>query len=175
MSTVRIRPLEMRDTDNIVKWRNLDSVKKYLYSQGELKPEQHIAYYEHVVKAGKCKQFIICVENNEALQDVGTIFIKNIDYSSNNGEYGIFIGESSARGKGFAKIATDLILEYAFETIGLHRIYLTVMKDNVAAIKLYEKCGFSREGIMRDGYLRKDGYVDVVMMSVLKREWENRQ
>lgn len=175
MGIVSIRPLELKDTDNIVKWRNTPSVKKNLYSQDELKPEQHISYYERVVKAGKCAQFIISVDEDGGSEDIGTVFIKNLDHQSHNGEYGIFIGEESARGKGYAKAATEQILKYGFDVLDLHRIYLTVMSDNYPAIAAYEKSGFFREGVMRDEYLRSDGYVDVIMMAILKDEWEKRK
>ena len=175
MGTVALRPIELKDTDNIVKWRNLPSVKKNLYSQDELKPEQHINYYNSVVKTGKCAQFIITIEGTKGNQDIGTVFIKNIDHKNHNGEYGIFIGEEIARGKGYAKAATELVLKYGFESLNLHRIFLTVMNDNYPAIATYEKSGFLREGVMRDEYLRSDGYIDIIIMAILREDWEKRQ
>ena len=175
MTEVTIRPIELEDTENIVRWRNTDSVRKNLYTQEELKPEQHIAYFQNVVRQGKCAQFIISVNENGMEKDIGTVFIKNIDHKSHNGEYGIFIGEESARGKGYAKRATRLILDHGFSVLKLHRIYLTVMADNHPAVKAYEGCGFQREGVMRDEYLRDDGYVDVVLMAILQEDWEKRK
>ena len=67
---------------------------------------------------------------------------------------------------------TEKILKYGFEELNLHRIYLTVMKDNLPAIKTYEKCGFIQEGVLRDEYLRADGYVDIVMMAIIKDDWK---
>jgi RimJ/RimL family protein N-acetyltransferase len=49
------------------------------------------------------------------------------------------------------------------------------MSDNIPAIKTYENSGFVREGVMRDEYRRFDGYVDIVMMSILEQEWEARK
>ncbi len=175
MGEVTLRTIELGDTDNIVKWRNVDSVKKYLYTQDELTAEQHIAYYERCVKSGKCAQFIISVRDDERYKDIGTVFIKNIDHKNHSGEYGIFIGEESARGRGYGKEATKLILRYAFGELKLHRIFLTVMCDNLQAISAYEKSGFVMEGIMREEYLRSDGYIDIIIMSILKDEWEERE
>lgn len=175
METVTLRPIELLDTDNIVRWRNLPSVKKNLYSQDELKPEQHINYFNSVVKTGKSAQFIITIEGGNGKQDIGTVFIKNIDHKNHKGEYGIFIGEEIARGKGYAKAATELVLQYGFETLNLHRIFLTVMNDNYPAIAAYEKSGFLCEGVMRDEYLRSDGYVDIIIMAILKDEWKKRK
>ena len=174
MSKIAIRPITLDDTDNIVRWRNLYSVRKNLYSQAELTPEQHIAYYKNNVESGKCAQFIIALTDDNNTCDIGTVFIKNIDYDNNNGEFGIFIGEETERGKGYAKLSTKLILEYGFESLNLHRIYLTVMADNIQAIRAYESSGFVKEGIMREEYLRNDGYVDIVIMGILKKDWDER-
>ena len=174
MKEILLRPLSLSDTDNIVKWRNDPAVKKNLYSQAELRPEQHISYFENNVKTGKCAQFIIVVDEDGEKKDIGTIFIKNIDTANHNGEYGVFIGEETGRGKGYAKSATVEILKHGFEVLKLHRIYLTVMADNIPAIKVYEESGFIREGIMRDEYYRYDGYVDIVMMSILEEDWLTR-
>lgn len=174
MEKALLRQLSLTDTDSIVRWRNNPSVKKNLYSQEELNPQQHIAYFEKYIKTGKCVQFII-VENGENQRDVGTTFIKNIDHDNHNGEYGIFIGEENARGKGIAASATYEILKYGFEELKLHRIYLTVMADNFPAIRTYEKVGFMKEGVMREEFLRYDGYVDIVMMAMLKSDWDNRR
>ena len=83
-----------------------------------------------------------------------------------------FIGEVFARGMGYGGIATKEIMRYGFDVLRLHRIFLTVMSDNVPAIKYYEKAGFIREGVMREYYYRDDKYVDVIIMSILKWKWE---
>ena len=171
MTEILLRPLSLADTENIVKWRNDPAVKRYLYSQEELEPEQHIAYYEKYIKSGKSAQFIIVVDDDGIQTDIGTIFIKNIDTANHSGEYGIFIGEDVGRGKGYAKLATEIILNYGFEVLKLHRIFLSVMADNIPAIKVYEKSGFIHEGVLREDYLRNDGYVDIVLMAILKQDW----
>ena len=66
------------------------------------------------------------------------------------------------------------MLNYGFVTLQLHRIFLNVMIDNTIAIKTYEKCGFVKEGILRDYCLRSDCYVDVLTMSILSDEWEKQ-
>lgn len=174
MIEVKLRPLTLGDTQNIVKWRNNIAVKKNLYSQDELTPEQHIKYFENMVETKKCVQFIIELNTDGFISDIGTAFIKNIDYRNRNGEFGIFIGEDNARGKGYASIATNKIVAYGFEVMNLNRIFLTVMSDNIPAIKTYEKVGFIHEGVMREEYLRDDGYVDVILMSILRSEWEGK-
>ena len=174
MSEVSLRPLSLTDTNSIVRWRNSPSVKKNLYTQSELTPEQHIQYFNNVVLTGKCSQFIIEIDTVYGKKSIGTIFLKNIDLYNRCGEYGIFIGDDQERGKGYAKLATKQILRYGFEKLHLHRVYLTVMADNYPAIRAYENAGFIREGIEREAYLRGEEYVDIVYMAILEEEWKKQ-
>lgn len=167
-NTITIRPIELADTDNIVKWRNAPSVRKNLYSQAELTAQQHLRYFETQIATGKVKQFIISEHQNGRSRDIGTSFIKNIDAHSNKAEFGIFIGEENVRGKGYGTVATQLTVDYAFDVLKLHRLYLTVFSDNTAAIHAYQKCGFAVEGELKQDFLRSDGYADVTVMAIVK-------
>ena len=172
---VAIRPLSIEDTENIVKWRNSPEVKKNLYSQEELTISQHINYFHSFVETKKVIQFIISVIENGAQRDIGTTFLKNIDCCSRKTEFGIFIGEDNTRGKGYGSIATQLTIDYAFEILKLNRVYLSVLSENVAAIKAYKKCGFELEGIMKQDYLRDKNFIDVAIMGITKSNWERRK
>ena len=171
MTKVYLRPLTLEDTVNIVRWRNLPSVRDYLYSQDELTEEQHVSYFHNVVEQGKCAQYIIVVNDDDIKSDIGTIFIKNIDHSNRKGEYGIFIGEEQARGKGYSKVATHEILRIAFQELNLNRVYLTVLNNNIFAIKAYQSQGFQIEGWLRQDYCRDGVYMNVLLMAVLRDDW----
>jgi RimJ/RimL family protein N-acetyltransferase len=53
-------------------------------------------------------------------------------------------------GRGYGTEATRLVVDYAFRIAGLHRIHLEVYDFNTRAQRVYEKCGFAREGMHRD-------------------------
>lgn len=167
---VSLRPIALSDTENIVKWRNSQFVKNNLFSQTDLTAEQHINYFNNVVSKGKCYQYIIEVKTDNEKFDIGTTFIKNIDLDNRKGEFGIFIGEEKARGKGFAKFAIKEILKIAFDELKLNRCYLEVLANNERAIKLYEKVGFKKEGLLRHDYMRNGQYYDVLIMAKLKED-----
>jgi RimJ/RimL family protein N-acetyltransferase len=99
------------------------------------------------------------------------VFIKNIDRKNNKGEFGIFIGDPNARGKGFTKLAVATILRIAFTEMMLNRVYLTVMADNIAGIKAYEKAGFQLEGVLKEDYLRDSTHIDVIVMGITMKKW----
>lgn len=78
------------------------------------------------------------------------------------------------RGRGLGTEATRLIVGYAFEQIGLHRIQLDVYSHNHRARRVYEKVGFVEEGTRRQVQLRDGVWLDEVVMSILSHEWDVR-
>lgn len=88
--------------------------------------------------------------------------------------YGIGIHDINKLGKGFGTEATNLILEYAFNVLKLHKVDLRVLEYNKRAIRCYEKCGFIVEGIDREGALIEDKFESDLFMSILDYEYKNR-
>ena len=100
---------------------------------------------------------------------VGTISLKNIDHELGAAEYAI-ITARQVHGKGYAFTATKELLEYAFSELGLNRVYLNVLKENIRANKFYSKCGFEYEGCFRQA-IRIDGVLrDLNWYAILKKK-----
>jgi RimJ/RimL family protein N-acetyltransferase len=72
--------------------------------------------------------------------------------------------------RGLGSEATGLIVAYAFETLGLHRISLEVYAFNPRARRVYEKVGFVAEGTRRDALLWDGEWVDAIAMSILSTD-----
>jgi RimJ/RimL family protein N-acetyltransferase len=84
---------------------------------------------------------------------------------------GILIGEKSCWNRGYGTEAMHLLVDTAFNTLNLHRVYLRVFEDNPRAIRAYEKAGFVHEGRMRQAEFHQGRFCDVLLMSVLRPEW----
>ncbi|GAA2251422.1 GNAT family protein [Streptomyces amakusaensis] len=78
---------------------------------------------------------------------------------------------SGVLGRGLGTEATRLLVGHGFETLGLHRISLEVYAFNPRARRVYEKVGFTAEGVLRDALLWEGERVDSVVMSILAPEW----
>lgn len=102
---------------------------------------------------------------------VGTIGLLSIDRKNSKAEYYIAMGETSYKGKGVAKEASRLILQYGLEVLGLNRIYLFTEVENVSAQKLFERVGFVREGLIRQDIVSNGKFVDRIVYGFLKEEW----
>jgi RimJ/RimL family protein N-acetyltransferase len=77
------------------------------------------------------------------------------------------------RGKGLAKRSYQLFIPILFERYDLHKINLEVLSTNINALQLYKSLGFKKDGIKRQEVFKKDKWVDSIMMSLLKEEYEN--
>ena len=165
---IYLRPMTEDDTDLIVKWRNQENVRKYFIYQADFTREGHLYWLHEVVEKGSAAQMMICEKETD--KPVGSVYIRDIDHTHHKGEYGIFIGEESARGKGVGTSAAKLMIEYGFKELGLHRIYLRVLAGNEQAVRSYEKAGFEIEGYLKNDAYINGKYVDIVWMAIVNEE-----
>ncbi len=78
----------------------------------------------------------------------------------------------SEKSRGYGRKALQLAKQLVFETLGVHRLYLDVLTYNDRAQRLYQSEGFVVEGIMRDAMKVGDRFESLVLMSMLRREYE---
>ena len=158
---VELRELSLNDTENIVRWRNQDFVLENFIDKRLITKESHINYYHSRIETGLVKQFIIVCDDI----DVGTTFLRDIDYQKKDAEFGIFIGEKDYLSKGVGSKAAKLIIEFGFEKLQLDKIFLRVLTNNTRAQKSYEKVGFHLDDSNK--YLKNEG-VDEIFMVIEK-------
>lgn len=112
--------------------------------------------------------FIICEESDSP---IGLVSLFNRCKTVQQAEIAKLIGNPDALGVGYAREASCLILAFAFEHLGLERVYLRTNGFNLKNIKLNERLGFKFEGILRASYRLNDDLIDVVLMSMLSTEF----
>ena len=86
-------------------------------------------------------------------------------------KFAIEIYDSNIYGRGIGTTVTKMVLKYAFEVLDYHKVFLRVLDYNTRAIKCYEKCGFIKEGIDREGALINGIYCSDIYMGILKSEY----
>ena len=113
----------------------------------------------------------ICLVADDGL--IGYLSLADIDHRNGRAEWsGIVIGEKKHRGHGYATEAVYLLLQFAFEELGLHRVSGSWLAENKVSLFLGKATGFRQEGLLRD-YVYKNGKRhDVVIMSMLRPEFE---
>lgn len=162
---VRLRPISYDDTELIVKWRNSPEVKRNFIFRDEMTTQMHLDWMKNKVEKGDVIQYII--ENLEDNKPVGSVYYRDVDSENQSAEYGIFIGENDARGKGLGSETAKLFTEFGLNYIGLHRISLRVIAGNDSAYRSYENAGFVTEGIFRDMVKLEGVFCDIIFMAKL--------
>lgn len=166
-NNVMLRKITIEDTENIIKWKNKPEVKKNFCIQEDLTKEVHLNWFANKIQTGEVVQFIIIDRSTNT--PVGSTYLRDIDMKNRKAEFGIFIGEDSARNKGIGTDTTDLVAKYAFEELQLNKVFLRVFSNNIGAIKAYEKAGFKYEGTAKQDICLPNGsYQDIIFMAKLK-------
>jgi len=111
--------------------------------------------------------FELAIQTFEKNLYIGNAFFRKIDWQNRSAEYGIFIGDKEQRGKKIGREVTEMMLHYGFAEFGLQRIWLTVLAYNAQAIKCFERCGFQKEGILRNAIFSGGEFKDVIIMSAI--------
>jgi RimJ/RimL family protein N-acetyltransferase len=163
---VYLRSLEASDLENCYTWHNDSSLYEMLIG-----PFRFVSREAEQAWLGRRTAFspseinlAICIK--ESGKHIGNIYLREIDWIYRRGQMGIFIGENRERAKGYGKAAVRQLLSYAFFCLGLKKIFLSVLADNKIAIKLYEKCGFSVEGRLKNHVFKRGEWRDVIMMGL---------
>ena len=161
---IYLRPITADDTELAVRWRNQPSaVANFLYRK-PITPKDHEDWLANKVFKGLVHQFIVC--RNEDDKPLGSAYLQNFDEESRRAEWGIYLGEEQTYGKGVGTEAGHLILDYAFNTLGLHKVVSRVLARNTASARMSEKVGSIQEAYLRDEYFLDGQYEDLILFGI---------
>ena len=103
---------------------------------------------------------------------IGRCSIIKIDWKNSVAEVGIFLGRPYWS-QGYGTDAMRVLVRFIFNEMNMNKIKLHVFSFNERAKRVYEKIGFKVEGILRQELFREGRYHDVIVMGLLKSEWED--
>ena len=172
---IRLRAVERSDLPRFVAWLNDPEVRQGISIYQPMSQAQEEGWYESTLKQPVQEQpLAIEIDTPQGWTAIGNISLMNLNWHARSAEVGIFIGEKQHWSQGYGRKAMELMLEHAFLSINLYRIFLRVFETNPRAIRSYEKAGFVHEGRMRSAHFQNGQYIDVLLLSVLRTEWETR-
>jgi [ribosomal protein S5]-alanine N-acetyltransferase len=168
---VVLRRPEPADLDALYRQKNDPEVAVHLggFSTGYTRSGLVEWMEFHRKKSDEVLWVIADAETDACLGHVG---LYRIDHRIRSAEFAIMIGAKDRWGKGLGKSVSRYMVDYGFRELNLNRIELTALAGNLRAISLYESLGFLREGMMRQAQFKDGVYQDVVMMSILRGDWE---
>ena len=129
-------------TESILKWRNDKEIVGAFATTGGLSPEAH----EQFLATYEVQDRIDLVLVDEYTDTpIGVFYLTGV--SSTNTQIGKYIGEKHYRGKGFAKLATQALIRFAFDHLQVVELYARTRKDNHKNILLNQALGFRSESV----------------------------
>ena len=166
---VRLRPVEEHDLPHFVRWLADPEMSRWLERLG--KPPTLEDEYEWWHEKRSDPDNVLWAIDTLDGRLVGTTELR-LTLRAERAELGVAIHDKTQWSKGLGTDAVRLVVDYAFEELGLNRVELTTDEQNARAIRCYEKVGFSREGLLRQHRLLDGEFGNTVVMSILKEEWE---
>lgn len=170
---VRLRAPERSDIPLFARWLNDPEVTAGMMFYLPLSLADEENWFESMLHRPQAEHpLTIEIRQDNGWTMIGNCSFNAIDWRVRSTEVGIFIGEKSFWNQGYGTEAMQLLLRHGFGTLNLNRIFLQVYANNPRAIRAYEKAGFVEEGRKRQAMYKDGVYIDVVLMSVLRQDWE---
>jgi RimJ/RimL family protein N-acetyltransferase len=167
---VVLRPFRPEDREPI--WRSrLDPMTWAQTTEAPCTPETLEAYRERHAQRGQGSNAEFAVDVDGVL--VGRAGLFGVDELARTAEIGLSI-LSDAQGQGHGRDVLRVLLGYGFRTRNLRRIHLQTLASNGAALRCYLAVGFVEEGRLRQHAWVEGSYDDVVLMAVLRSEWNSQ-
>lgn len=168
---VVLRALEPEDIDFLYRLENDEKIWELSntmapYSKFIL--NQYLENAHRDIYDVKQLRLVICLE---AVQEHPIGFIDLFDFDPKNQRVGvgIIIYDDKDRNKGNARIALNLIIQYAFNRLELHQIFANITEDNTRSMLLFEKAGFNKAGIKKDWVRFETGFKDEHMYQIIRK------
>jgi ribosomal-protein-serine acetyltransferase len=143
---------------------------------------QHIGLADVVTDLGSARAFLQSYADKTATDTgrisgiwadgtlLGGVMFRTMDVPSGVAEAGCWL-EPAGTGRGLVSRAARAIIDWAVDERGLHRIEWQAAAANAASIAVARRLGMSREGVLRESYVRHGTRVDIEIWSVLAPEW----
>ncbi len=167
---VVLRAIEERDRDMFLDLINDPETEKMIggksFPVSSIEQEQWI----HDQAGNKTNLRCVVAEKGKEEKGIGTVILSDLDYRNGTAQVHIKMIKGDGRGKGFGTNALNTLVEYAFSELRLNCLYAEVLSYNQISQKLFKKCGFHKDGVLRSRVYKDNDYVDVIAYSILKTD-----
>jgi len=171
--TIQLKQIEEDDLAKFRDWRNSPYVRNYVREYRPLNMENQKQWFKSLTNDKSNIEFTIkdLAEN----KTIGLCGLTYINWKEGHGEITIYIGNGEWQGRGCAGEALDLLLQYGFMELRLHRICAIIYSYNELSIRLFERHGFRYEGKHREARFWNGEYHDELVYGILDYEYKNHK
>lgn len=167
---VVLRELRPSDAPSLFAMLTTDEVSRFISPPPTTVEgfERFIAWTARQRAAGSYACFAVTVEGFDGA--IGIFQVRELEPGFGTAEWGFAIG-SAFWGTGVFETSAQLVLEFAFETVGVHRLEARAAVLNGRGNGALLKVGAVQEGVLRKSFLRDGQYLDQVLYSIIDNDW----
>lgn len=169
---VTLRRIERDDLPHIRRWLDDPELRNQIGARAPLSEADAEEWFNRVVNDPTRAWYVIVAGEDDRV--IGEAGLLRMDPAWRTTDMTVIIGEPDARGKGYGTEVGQILLDFAFQYMGFHRVAIGVVGFHEDALRFWERLGFRREGVQREGYFLDGAFHDFVMMSTLEDEWRGR-
>lgn len=160
-----VRPMLEADLEQVLAWRNHADIRRYMYTKHEITLTEHTNWFKKA--SNNSNHHLLVFEINSVAS--GFVNINKLTHGD-IAEWGFYVAPDSEKGTG--KRLGITALNYAFQTLELHKICGQALAYNTPSVRFHTNLGFLQEGILRDQHFDDQRYYNVVHFGLLADEWE---
>ena len=166
-----LRALEASDIgEEYVGWLNDPEVTRFLGTgKFPTTPESLRRYLERF--QDPATNLIFAIVDRQTERHIGNVTLNHINWITKTADTGLIIGRKEFWGKGYAFEAWTLLLEYAFERLGLRKIIAVAVDRHAGSLTVLKKLGFRVEGVLRGEWFVDGEYRDAVRLGLFREEF----
>lgn len=164
----RIRGMLAADLERVLAWRNHPEVRRYMLKQHEIQMAEHRSWFERAM-SDQTRRLLIAEEGETPL---GFAQFSNVAQGA-AADWGFYVSPEAQKGSG-RKLGI-CALNFAFETLQLHKVCGQALRFNEASIRFHLRLGFQQEGVLREQHRIDNTYHDLICFGLLSNERHNKR
>lgn len=165
---VTLRTVEREDVDVLQRALNEPAFQRGFLLESPRNREMVEERVEDTVEADDDSVYLLVSVDGDA---VGGVSLREVRPHQDHGMLAYWLLPRE-RGHGYATEGAALLVDHAFEQVGLHRVYAWTIADNEASRALLERLGFAHEGTYREHVFTRGRYRDTEHYGLLASEWD---
>lgn len=169
---ITLRGLELDDLKLTHKWVNTPEIVGFEAHPFPISMAEEQIWFDKRLKDDSRK--VLIIETLSESRAIGYIYL-DLNWRHRRAEITITIGELDTQGKGYGTDALRTAVRQAFNELGLNSVYATILDNNPASIRAFEKAGFKKEGIQRQTFFWQGRFRDSILVSILREEYQNQE
>jgi RimJ/RimL family protein N-acetyltransferase len=166
LERVQIGPITVQDSEPLFRWFNDPEAARYDYAW---RPVDGLSHQKWITSVGTDpSQVWFAIRRHGHPAIVGYAILRNISPVHRSAELGVRIGADGDRGRGIGKDAAGQVMRFAWQSLNLNRLQVSVFAGNERALHLYAALGFRREGVLRRAQYIDGEWKNIVLMGALR-------